>query len=79
MFEILMLLGFLTIGFSHLLLPSAPPPKAEKPTAKNSPALERRQPRGQRLPASRHANEKPATRREKPSAPVTLGKIRRLC
>ena len=85
MFEMLMLLGFFVIGFSHLLPPSGPRPERERPPAKTTPAAERHYPRGQRPAARGRAKATSPFRREErsvpgaTSAPSALGKIRRLC
>lgn len=79
MFEMLMLLGFFVIGFSHLLPPSGPGPERKGPTANSMRATERRHTRGQGPAAARRAKGISAFRRQDRSPPGTLGKIRRLC
>lgn len=79
MFEMLMLLGFFVIGFSHLLPPSEPKPERERPTAKSTQTVAGRHPRGQRPVARGRAKAEYSFHREDRSASGALGKIRRLC
>jgi hypothetical protein len=79
MFEMLMLLGFFVIGFSHLLPSSEPKPQRERPPVKGTQTVTGRRPRGQRPTARERAKAASPFRRDECSASGALGKIRRLC
>jgi len=79
MFEMLMLLGFFVIGFSHLLPPSEPKPRRERPPVKGTQTVTGLHPRGQRPAARRRAKAASPFSREDRTASGALGKIRRLC
>lgn len=79
MFEMLMLLGFFLIGFSHLLPPSNPQSESGKQSTETTQATRRRHPRGQRPMAKQWGKRPSAFRREGRSVPDALGKTRRLC